>query len=74
MKITSKKFPSPKGEITWYELTNAQGASVVLSTMGAGMQTFLQSTDPGIQMQTFLQSTDPGIKLLKNRLLARFQI
>lgn len=37
MKITSKKFPSPKGEITWYELTNAQGASVVLSTMGAGI-------------------------------------
>ena len=28
----------------------------------------------GIQMQTFLQSTDPGIKQLKNRLLARFQI
>lgn len=37
MKITKKTFPSPKGEITWYELTNAQGASVVLSTMGAGI-------------------------------------
>ncbi len=37
MKITVKKFPSQKGEITWYELTNAQGASVVLSTMGAGI-------------------------------------
>lgn len=37
MRITSKKYPSPKGEITWYELTNAQGASVVLSTMGAGI-------------------------------------
>lgn len=37
MKITSKKFPSPKGEIRWYELTNAQGASVTLSTMGAGI-------------------------------------
>lgn len=37
MEITNKKFPSPKGEITWYELTNAQGASVVLSTMGAGI-------------------------------------
>ncbi|MDE6340535.1 MAG: galactose mutarotase [Muribaculaceae bacterium] len=37
MKITSKKFPSPKGEITWYEITNAQGASVTLSTMGAGI-------------------------------------
>lgn len=37
MKITKKTFPSPKGEITWYELTNAHGASVVLSTMGAGI-------------------------------------
>lgn len=37
MKITKKTFPSPRGEITWYELTNAQGASVVLSTMGAGI-------------------------------------
>jgi hypothetical protein len=47
---------------------------VVVMAFGIQMQTFLQSTDPGIQMQTFLQSTDPGIKLLKNRLLARFQI
>lgn len=37
MKITTTKHPSAKGEITWYELTNAQGASVVLSTMGAGI-------------------------------------
>ena len=37
MKITTKTFSSRKGEITWYELTNAQGAKVVLSTMGAGI-------------------------------------
>lgn len=37
MKVTKKTFPSKKGEITWYELTNAQGASVTLSTMGAGI-------------------------------------
>ncbi|MDE6072139.1 MAG: galactose mutarotase [Muribaculaceae bacterium] len=37
MKITSKTFPSAKGDITWFELTNAQGASVTLSTMGAGI-------------------------------------
>lgn len=37
MKITKTSHPSPKGEITWFELTNAQGASVVLSTMGAGI-------------------------------------
>lgn len=37
MKITSSVHPSPKGDITWYEITNAQGASVTLSTMGAGI-------------------------------------
>lgn len=37
MKITSTKHPSPKGEITVFKLVNAKGASVELSTMGAGI-------------------------------------
>ena len=37
MKIESKKYPSPKGEITLYTLTNASGAKVVLSSLGAGI-------------------------------------
>ncbi|MCM1109645.1 MAG: galactose mutarotase [Clostridium sp.] len=37
MKIEKKTYPSPKGEITLYTLTNASGASVVLSSLGAGI-------------------------------------
>ena len=35
MKITSKKYPSAKGEITVYRLENESGAWVELSTLGA---------------------------------------
>lgn len=37
MKITKTTAPSPKGEITLYTLTNAAGASVTLSSLGAGI-------------------------------------
>lgn len=37
MKISERKYGSPKGEITWIELENEGGASVVLSTLGAGI-------------------------------------
>lgn len=37
MAISSQTFPSPKGEITLYTITNASGASVTLSTVGAGI-------------------------------------
>lgn len=37
MKIEKKEFPSTKGTITWIEITNAHGASVILSTLGAGI-------------------------------------
>lgn len=37
MKITSKKYPSPKGEITVFKVENSHGASVELSTLGAGI-------------------------------------
>ncbi len=37
MKIDTKSVMSPKGDITLYTLTNASGASVTLSTLGAGI-------------------------------------
>lgn len=37
MTITSRQFKSPKGEITHFTLTNSSGASVTLSTLGAGI-------------------------------------
>ncbi len=37
MKITSKKYPSPKGEITVFKVENSHGASVELSALGAGI-------------------------------------
>lgn len=37
MKIKSESVESPKGLITLYTLTNASGASVTLSTVGAGI-------------------------------------
>lgn len=35
--IETKTYPSPKGEITLVTLTNDKGATVVLSTLGAGI-------------------------------------
>ncbi|MBQ8773886.1 MAG: galactose-1-epimerase, partial [Muribaculaceae bacterium] len=37
MKIQSTSVMSPKGDITLFTLTNAAGASVVLSSLGAGI-------------------------------------
>lgn len=37
MKIESRKVASPHGDITLFTLTNASGASVTLSTLGAGI-------------------------------------
>lgn len=37
MKIETKFVPSQKGDITLYTLTNKQGASVVLSSLGCGI-------------------------------------
>ena len=37
MKIETKLVPSQKGDITLYTLTNKQGASVVLSSLGCGI-------------------------------------
>lgn len=37
MEITSVKVPSPKGDITVFTIRNSSGASVELSTLGAGI-------------------------------------
>lgn len=37
MKMYSRKIDSPKGEIVLYELINARGSRVVLSSLGAGI-------------------------------------
>ena len=37
MKITTRRFPSERGQITVYRIVNAKGASVVLSSLGAGI-------------------------------------
>lgn len=37
MKITTRRFPSEKGEIITYRISNSKGASVVLSSLGAGI-------------------------------------
>jgi aldose 1-epimerase len=37
MNISTKRVASPKGEVTLYTITNASGASVTLSTVGAGI-------------------------------------
>lgn len=37
MKITTRRYPSDLGEITAYRIVNARGASVVLSSLGAGI-------------------------------------
>lgn len=37
MKIEKQEFPSNKGAITWFTITNSKGASVTLSTLGAGI-------------------------------------
>ena len=37
MKITKTEYDSPRGAVTVVELTNSKGASVKLSTMGAGI-------------------------------------
>ena len=37
MKITTRRYPFHKGEIVTYRIVNSKGASVVLSSLGAGI-------------------------------------
>lgn len=60
MKITSKKYPSAKGEITVYKLENESGAWVELSTLGAGIAGVAVPDKDGKIGEVALAYTDPA--------------
>lgn len=60
MKITSKKYPSAKGEITVYRLENESGAWVELSTLGAGIAGVAVPDKDGKIGEVALAYTDPA--------------
>lgn len=59
MKIEKKTYPSSKGEITWYTLTNDKGASVVLSSLGAGVVAVRLPEQDGTTTDVVLGYDDP---------------
>lgn len=60
MKITSKKYPSAKGEITVYRLENESGAWVELSTLGAGIAGVAVPDKDGKLGEVALAYADPA--------------
>lgn len=60
MKITSKKYPSAKGEITIYRLENESGAWVELSTLGAGIAGVAVPDKDGKIGEVALSYADPA--------------
>ncbi|MDE5801053.1 MAG: galactose mutarotase [Paramuribaculum sp.] len=60
MKIESKKVCSPKGDITLYVLTNAKGASVTLSSLGAGIVSVIVPDKDGNMADVALGYADPA--------------
>lgn len=59
MKIETSKCQSPKGEITLYTLTNASGAKVVLSNLGAGIVSLEAPDSDGNLADVVLGYADP---------------
>lgn len=59
MEITSKKYPSVKGDITLYTLTNDAGAQVVLSSLGAGIVSAIVPDAAGNMADVVLGYADP---------------
>lgn len=55
-----KKVTSPKGEITLYTLTNASGARVVLSSLGAGIVSVVVPDREGNMADVALGYADPA--------------
>lgn len=55
-----KKVASPKGEITLYTLTNASGARVVLSSLGAGIVSVVVPDRDGNMADVALGYADPA--------------
>ncbi|MDE7159715.1 MAG: galactose mutarotase [Muribaculaceae bacterium] len=60
MKIESRKVASPHGEITLFTLTNQSGASVTLSTLGAGIVDVTVPDREGRMENVALAYADPA--------------
>ncbi|MDE5915879.1 MAG: galactose mutarotase, partial [Duncaniella sp.] len=60
MKIQTQTSPSPAGEITLYTLTNASGASVTLSSLGAGIVAICVPDGDGKLANVALGYKDPA--------------
>lgn len=60
MKITTKKCPSPIGDITVYKILNDNGASVELSSLGAGILKVLVPDRYGKLENVALGYADPA--------------
>ncbi len=60
MKIDKTVAPSPKGDITLYTLTNASGAEVTLSSLGAGIVSIKVPDSEGHLANVVLGYKDPA--------------
>ena len=60
MKIQKTTAPSPIGEITLYTLTNSAGASVTLSSLGAGINSVVVPDASGKMDNVVLGYRDPA--------------
>ncbi|HRF68196.1 MAG TPA: aldose epimerase family protein [Muribaculum sp.] len=59
MNIQTKRVVSPKGDITLYTLTNASGASVTLSSLGAGIVSIVVPDSEGTMADVALGYKNP---------------
>lgn len=60
MDIKTSTAPSPKGEIKLYTITNAQGAQVTLSSLGAGIVSIVVPDRDGKMADVTLGYADPA--------------
>ena len=60
MKIENRVVNSPKGEITIYKLINVNGASVEISTPGAGIVTICVPDKNGNLVDVVLGYANPA--------------
>lgn len=60
MSITKASFPSSKGEITHFTITNHSGASVTLSTLGAGIVSIIVPDKDGRMADVALGYKNPA--------------
>lgn len=58
MNVTKRVATSPKGEIAIYKLTNASGASVEISALGAGIVSAIVPNAKGEMADVVLGYTD----------------